>query len=163
MLEEDGCSISNDDLDTLYDWIYENGYFSHNFLAEVQLSKSSDIQKSITVNNQRYTVDVERFQPLEILFNPILGGHDIKSLSTLLTEVSQFHNIKRTSTPKEKSTYYDIILLGGTCYLPGFKDRLEKTYNVVNVSNQANLPFDCPSFDAALRYAIEPETYLELG
>lgn len=69
----------------------------------------------------------QRFEATEILFEPTIGGYELRGLGQMV-----FESIRVNFFYKEKADanvrpylYGSILLTGGTTMLPGFSDRLQ--------------------------------------
>ena len=67
----------------------------------------------------KITIGKERFEAPEILFTPWIGNLECCGLGELV-----FESIRGADTTLRPKLYKNILLCGGTTFLPGFRDRL---------------------------------------
>jgi len=71
------------------------------------------------------TVNTERYQCPEVLFDPSLLGKETQGFHSLLSK-----SIKRCSTETRKDMHTNIILSGGSSVFPGLPERLAREIDV---------------------------------
>jgi actin-related protein len=98
-------------------------YVAEDYEAEVAKAQSdSELEKSYTLPDGNVCkISVQRFKCPEFLFQPELGGKELKGVHKLT-----FDSIMTCDLDVRKDLYSNIILSGGTTMFEGFGERLYK-------------------------------------
>ena len=98
-------------------------YVADDYEAEVKkASEGTELEESYTLpDGQTCKISTQRFKCPEFLFNPELGGREIKSVHQLT-----YDSIMTCDLDVRKDLYANVILSGGTTMFTGFGERLYK-------------------------------------
>lgn len=98
-------------------------YVAEDYEAELKkASESTEVEKSYTLPDGNVCkFSVQRFKCPEFLFNPELGGKELRGVHKLT-----FDSIMTCDLDVRKDLYSNIILSGGTTMFEGFGERLYK-------------------------------------
>ena len=98
-------------------------YVADDYEAEVKkASEGTELEESYTLpDGQTCKISTQRFKCPEFLFQPELGGREIKSVHQLT-----YDSILTCDLDVRKDLYANIILSGGTTMFTGFGERLYK-------------------------------------
>ena len=117
-------------------------------------------------NGEHITIDKERFQCPEVLFNPSLIG-----ISSLGIHELCYESIMKSSDEIHKDLFANIVLAGGNTLFPGIADRLQKeitklapstmTVNVIAQPKRQHAAWASASSFASLR--TYPSSFIYKG
>ena len=95
-------------------------YLATDFESEIENEKSTSNGKHYELPDGKIiTVGAERFQCPEALFNPKLMGMDAKGIHEIV-----YNTIQKSAIDARRDFWCNIVLCGGTTYIPSLDERL---------------------------------------